>query len=130
MKASFKSSHDSVPTDTRSISGWFRKRSAPKTSFSANSVVICRHANGRNREGFRMPARRERLTQYRGPASESLRRTNAQESGERLAVYGDLTGRAGLDGGTAPKTPCSAAEEPMVRRLSPGGSRIRTIGPA
>jgi hypothetical protein len=24
------------------------------------------------------------------PASESLRRTNAQESGERLAVYGDL----------------------------------------
>ena len=25
-----------------------------------------------------------------GPASESLRRTNPRESGERLAVYGDL----------------------------------------
>src|SRR3954447_2045131 len=28
-----------------------------------------------------------------GPASESLRRRNPQESGERLAVYGDLTGQ-------------------------------------
>jgi hypothetical protein len=46
----------------------------------------------RLREGFRMPARRERSTQHRGPASESLRRTNARESGGRLAVYGDLAG--------------------------------------
>jgi hypothetical protein len=30
-------------------------------------------------------------TGIRGPASESLRRTNPRESGERLAVYGDFT---------------------------------------
>jgi hypothetical protein len=41
------------------------------------------------REGFRMPVRREGSTRYRWPASESLRRTNARESSERLAVYGD-----------------------------------------
>ena len=31
---------------------------------------------------------------------------------------------------TVTKPPCAAAEEPMVRRLSPGGNRIRTVGPA
>ena len=41
------------------------------------------------REGFRMPARRERSTQVRGRASESPRRTNPRDSGERLA-YGDF----------------------------------------
>jgi hypothetical protein len=41
--------------------------------------------NGRLREGFRMPAGRERATQYRGPASESPGRTNPREGGERLA---------------------------------------------
>jgi hypothetical protein len=44
----------------------------------------------RFREGFRMPARRERSTQVRGRASESPRRRNPRESDERLAVYGDL----------------------------------------
>jgi hypothetical protein len=45
------------------------------------------------REGFRMAAGRERSIRYRagGPASESLRRTNPWEGGERLAVYGDLS---------------------------------------
>ena len=43
----------------------------------------------RSRKGFRMPARRERSTQVRGPASESPRRTNPRDSGERLA-YGDF----------------------------------------
>jgi hypothetical protein len=33
-----------------------------------------------------------------GPASESLRRTNARESAKRLAVYGDLAG-SGFGGG-------------------------------
>ena len=46
-----------------------------------------------NREGFRMAAGRERSIRYRagGPASESLRRTNPREGGDRLAVYGDLS---------------------------------------
>jgi enoyl-[acyl-carrier-protein] reductase (NADH) len=41
----------------------------------------------------RMAAGRERSIRYRagGPASESLRRTNPREGGERLAVYGDLS---------------------------------------
>jgi hypothetical protein len=37
-----------------------------------------------------MPARRERSTPGKEPASESLRRRNPRESDERLAVYGDL----------------------------------------
>ena len=45
-----------------------------------------------------MPAGREQVTQYRRPASESLRRTNARESGGRLAVYGDLAGQRFSEG--------------------------------
>src|SRR5271166_6120197 len=60
-----------------------RRRKASEERTRGNAV----------REGFRMPARRERLARYRGPASESLRRTNAWECGERLAVYGDLAGQ-------------------------------------
>ena len=39
---------------------------------------------GPSTQGFRMPGGRERSTQYRAPASESLRRTNAQKGGKRL----------------------------------------------
>ena len=56
---------------------------------AAQSVPLVRRTAA-YREGFRMPARRGRVTQYRGPASESLRRTNPREAGEQLAVYGDL----------------------------------------
>jgi hypothetical protein len=40
-----------------------------------------------------MAVGRERSIRYRagGPASESLRRRNPREGGERLAVYGDLS---------------------------------------
>src|SRR5947209_2039039 len=44
----------------------------------------------RFREGFRMPAQARAVDPAIGPASESLRRTNPRESGEDLAVYGDL----------------------------------------
>jgi hypothetical protein len=46
----------------------------------------------RFRLGFRMPARRRqsRPVKDRAPASESLRRTNPRDSGEELAVYGEL----------------------------------------
>jgi hypothetical protein len=38
-----------------------------------------------------MPAQREQSTgKGRGPAYESLRRTNPRDSGEQLVVYGDL----------------------------------------
>ena len=48
-----------------------------------------------SRLGFRMPAQREQSTpgKGRGPASESLRRTNPRDSGEELAVYGELVGQ-------------------------------------
>jgi CheR methyltransferase, all-alpha domain len=58
---------------------------------------------GRFREGFRMPARRERSIQCRGPASESLRRTNPRGSG-KLAVYGNLVGRRRWRGMLAPRS--------------------------
>ena len=48
-------------------------------------------ASGCNREGFRVPARRERSTRYKRPASEGLR-TNARKSGERLADSGEFGG--------------------------------------
>jgi hypothetical protein len=57
---------------------------------------------GRFREGFRMPARHERSIRERRPASESLRRTNPRESGEELAVYGDLTEERGRRGRAFP----------------------------
>src|SRR6516162_7823634 len=50
---------------------------------------IYSRTSDRFREGFRMPARRERSTQVRGRASESPRRTNPRDGGERLA-YGDF----------------------------------------
>ena len=54
------------------------------------SVLIRLQSDVCFREGFRMPARRERSTPGKEPASESLRRRNPRESDERLAVYGDL----------------------------------------
>src|ERR1700736_4643204 len=54
---------------------------------------------GRTLASYRkMPARRERSTQYSGPASGGLRSTNARGSSERLTSYGDLAGRR-LGGG-------------------------------
>jgi len=44
-------------------------------------VAILLAAKDRFREGFRMPARRERSTRVRGPASESPRRRNPRDSG-------------------------------------------------
>src|SRR5215510_9016111 len=81
----------SIPREHRWVlTGRAHLGSAP---FGAHLYERCNRANGGNREGFRMPARRERSIQYRGPASESLRRTNPREAGEQLAVYGDLVGR-------------------------------------
>ena len=60
----------------------FRINSGAKRSSSSD---------GRFREGFQMPAGHERVTQYRRPASESLRRTNAREAVS--SVYGDLAGQ-------------------------------------
>src|SRR4029077_15447144 len=46
---------------------------------------------GRRVASYRkMPARRERSTQYSRPASGGLRSTNARGSSERLTSYGDL----------------------------------------
>src|SRR4051812_10270758 len=45
------------------------------------------------REGFRMPARWDGRSGTRGPASESLRRTNPRDSDGVLAGYGDLVAR-------------------------------------
>ena len=63
--------------------------------YLGDPVGSARPTNGRLRVGFRMPARREQSTWVRaeGPASESLRRTNPRDSGEELAVYGELVAR-------------------------------------
>src|SRR5271165_3724689 len=46
------------------------------------------------RLGFRTPAQRAADPgKGRGPASESLRKTNPRDSGEQLAVYGELVGQ-------------------------------------
>jgi len=52
-------------------------------------------SNDRYRLGFRIPAQREQSTlgRDRGPAPESLRKTNPRDSGEGLVVYGDLARR-------------------------------------
>ena len=60
-----------------------------KARFGEIHQLFAPSPNGRNREGFRMPAWRERSTR-RGPASESLRRRNPREASEQLAGYGDL----------------------------------------
>jgi len=48
---------------------------APEAGIRRTSI------NREVREGFRMPARRERSTRVRGPASESPRRRNPRDSG-------------------------------------------------
>jgi hypothetical protein len=45
------------------------------------------------REGFRIAGPARAVSPVRGPASESLRRTNPRERGEELPVYGDLAER-------------------------------------
>ena len=58
---------------------------------------------------FRMPARRERSIECRGPASESLRRTNPRGSG-KLAVYGNE--RSGELAPLIEKAASEAVDEP------------------
>src|SRR6516165_2862606 len=52
--------------------------------------IVCKRMAGIGK-GFGCPPGASDRPRYRGPAPESLRRTNARESDERLAVYGDLT---------------------------------------
>ena len=56
-------------------------RDSVLSSPGANSSSSRPDGNGRFREGFRMPARRERSTRVRGPACESPRRRNPRDSG-------------------------------------------------
>src|SRR5215471_14956666 len=94
-----------------------RSRQQPRrTRFATDQVcgmadVCCWHraaasdtcASVGDRVGFRMPAGRERSTRVRWPASESLRRTNPRESGERLAVLWGFGVAAALAGNGFPK---------------------------
>jgi len=64
-------------------------------AFSIIAMPVARpqgFRTGRFREGFRMPARRERSSRYRAGVRKPPKNEPAG-SGERLAVYGDLTGQ-------------------------------------
>src|SRR6516225_865492 len=103
-------------------------RSALRSNASSASN-LAGHANGRFREGFRMPAWRERSTRDEGSAAESLRRTNPRESGERLAVYGDLARqrlwREMVFAGSLRESRCARHRTPGVLRLE---TRINWFG--